>query len=58
MKQKTDCFIACQTLADVMPAIEQLRRSRVVRHLWLFVNAERAAQADAPKDCSLLVPDR
>ena len=57
MKQKTDCFIACQTLADVMPAIEQLRRSRVVRHLFLLVNAELAAQTKAPKDCTLLVTD-
>ena len=57
MKQKTDCFIACHTLADVMPAIEQLRRSRVVRHLFLLVNAELAAQTEAPKDCTFLVTD-
>ena len=57
MKQKTDCFIACHTLADVMPAIEQLRRSRVVRHLFLLVSAEVAAQTEAPKDCTLLVVD-
>ena len=55
MKQKTDCFIACQSLDDVMPAVEQLRRSRVVRHIFLLVNEELAAQMDAPKDCSLLV---
>jgi SpoIID/LytB domain protein len=55
MKQKTDCFIACQSLDDVMPAVEQLRRSRVVRHIFLLVNEELAAQADAPKDCTLLV---
>ena len=57
MKQKTDCFIACHTLADVMPAIEQLRRSRVVRHFFLLVSAEVAAQTEAPKDCTLLVVD-
>ena len=55
MKQKTDCFIACQALDDVMPAVEQLRRSRVVRHIFLMVNEELAAQMEAPKDCTLLV---
>ena len=55
MKHKTDCFIACQSLDDVMPAVEQLRRSRVVRHIFLLVNEELAAQTDAPKDCTLLV---
>lgn len=55
MKHKTDCFIACQSLDDVMPAVEQLRRNRVVRHIFLLVNEELAAQTDAPKDCTLLV---
>ena len=57
MKQKTDCFIACHALSDVMPLIEQLRRSRVVRHLFLLVNAEVAARIDAPQDCTFLVTD-
>ena len=57
MKQKTDCFIACQSQDDVMPVIEQLRRSRVVRHIFLLVNKELAAQMEAPQDCTLLVTD-
>ena len=57
MKQKTDCFIACQSLDDVMPVIEQLRRSRVVRHIFLLVNNEAAAQMKAPQDCTLLVTE-
>ena len=57
MKQKTDCFIACQALDDVMPVVEQLRRSRVVRHIFLLVNKELAAQITAPKDCTLLITD-
>ena len=57
MKQKTDCFIACQALDDVMPVVEQLRRSRIVRHIFLLVNEEMAAQITAPKDCTLLVTD-
>ena len=55
MKQKTDCFIACQSMDDVKPVIEQLRRSRVVRHIFLLVNKELAAQMEAPQDCTLLV---
>ena len=54
MKQKTDCFIACQSLADAMPAIEQLRRSVTVRNICLLVSNEQAAQMEVPKDCKLL----
>ena len=57
MKQKTDCFIACQSMDDVKPVIEQLRRSRVVRHIFLLVKKELAAQMEAPQDCTLLVTD-
>ena len=57
MKQKTDCFIACQSMDDVKPVIEQLRRSRVVRHIFLLVNKELAAQMEAPQDSTLLVTD-
>ena len=42
---------------DVKPVIEQLRRSRVVRHIFLLVNKELAAQMEAPQDCTLLVTD-
>ena len=57
MKQKTDCFIACQSADGVMPVIEQLRRSRVVRHIFLLVNKELAAKMEAPQDCTLLVTE-
>ena len=42
---------------DVKPVIEQLRRSRVVRHIFLLVNKELAAQMEAPQDSTLLVTD-
>jgi len=57
MRQKTDCFIACRTLAEVEPAIEQLRRSNSVRHIFLLVSEELANEAEAPQDCSFLVTD-
>ena len=57
MIQKTDCFLACQTMADITPVVEQLRRSSLVRHIFLLVNEEFAATEKAPQDCSFLVTD-
>ena len=57
MRQKTDCFIACRTLAEVEPAIEQLRRSNSVRHIFLLVSEEQANKAEAPQDCTFVVTD-
>ena len=57
MIQKTDCFIACSALADVIPLVGQLRRSRVVRHISLLVNSEEASRMSPPKDCSLVVTE-
>ena len=57
MRQKTDCFIACRTLAEVEPAIEQLRRSNSVRHIFLLVSEELANETVAPQDCSFVVTD-
>ena len=57
MRQKTDCFIACRTLAEVEPAIEQLRRSNSVRHIFLLVSEEQANKAEAPQDCTFVVTE-
>ena len=57
MRQKTDCFIACRTLAEVEPAIEQLRRSNSVRHIFLLVSEELAKESVAPQDCTFVVTD-
>ena len=57
MRQKTDCFIACRTLAEVEPAIGQLRRSNSVRHIFLLVSEELANETVAPQDCSFVVTD-
>ena len=57
MRQKTDCFIACRTLAEVEPAIEQLRRSNSVRHIFLLVSEKLAKESVAPQDCTFVVTD-
>ena len=57
MRQNTDCFIACRALEDAAPAIEQLRRSSSVRHIFLLVSSELAATAEAPRGCSFVAVD-
>ena len=57
MRQKTDCFIACRTLAEVEPAIEQLRHSNSVRHIFLLVSEKLAKESVAPQDCTFVVTD-
>ena len=56
MRQTTDCFIACHHLDDVMPVVEQLKRSCTVRHIFLLGDEQLAAQP-LPSDCTLLVTD-
>ena len=56
MMQKTDCFLACQSLQEVAQLTEQLRRSSSVRHIFLMVDQTLAA-AQPPRDCSFIVTD-
>ena len=55
MKQNTDCFIACSSLADVETVVAQLRRCSVVRHVFLIANEELTVQWNPPRDCSFIV---
>ena len=57
MIRKTDCFLACQSLADVLPVIDQLRRSSQVRHIFLLASQALADSEQAPADCSFVVTD-
>ena len=57
MKQNIDCFLACSSLQDVMPTVEQLRRKKAVRHIFLLVDATLSASETAPRDCSFLAVD-
>ncbi|MBQ7420472.1 MAG: DUF4922 domain-containing protein [Prevotella sp.] len=56
MRQKMDCFLSCQSVADIAETIEQLRKSTSVRHIFLLVKEELAA-AEPPRDCSWVVTD-
>ena len=56
MMQKTDCFLACQSLSEVAATVQQLRCSSAVRHIYLLVD-EHLAAGEAPCDCSFIVTD-
>ena len=54
MRQKIDCFIACNLLEDAEKTIAQLRDNETIHHIFLLVSEEFAQQHEAPKDCRLL----
>ena len=56
MRQKIDCFLACQSIDELAETIVQLRRSSAVRHVFLMVNSAFAAK-DIPQDCTLVTVD-
>ncbi len=57
MRQKTDCFIACQSLEDVAPVVEQLKKETAVRHIFLLVNDGQTAAQEVPHGCQWLTVD-
>ena len=57
MKQKIDCFLACQSVESLSETIAQLRQSPAVRHIYLMVNKDLAG-SEAPQDCTLLVVEQ
>ena len=57
MRQKIDCFIACQSVESLHDTIRQLRQTFAVRHIFLMVS-EHLADAAVPQDCTLLVVDQ
>ncbi len=52
MRQKIDCFLACDRLADAEITVSQLRDNKTIHHIYLLT-AEHFAEP-APKDCRLL----
>ena len=57
MRQNTDCFIACRSLADVNPLLEQLRRSSAVRHIFLLTDVAKVGDEAIPRDCTWVMTD-
>ena len=54
MRQKIDCFIACDKLEDAEKTVAQLRDNKTIHHIFLMVNEGTAAGQEAPKDCRFL----
>ena len=57
MTQKIDCFLACQSLADVLPVVQQLRSSIRVNRIFLLVGRELADSQQPPADCTYVTTD-
>ena len=57
MRQNTDCFIACRSLAEVEPLLSQLRSYSAVRHIFLLCDTEWPAAEPMPRDCTPLQTD-
>ena len=54
MRQKIDCFIACDRLEDAEITVAQLRDNKTIHHIFLMVNEETASHNETPKDCRFL----
>lgn len=57
MRQKIDCFLACQSVDSLTETITQLRQSPTVRHIFLMTN-QKIADSAVPRDCTLLVVEQ
>lgn len=57
MRQKIDCFLACQSTEELSGIIEQLRRSTAVRRIFLIVRKGQIL-TEIPQDCTLLTVDQ
>ena len=57
MRQKIDCFLACQSVDSLTETIAQLRQSPTVRHIFLMTN-QKIADSAVPRDCTLLVVEQ
>ncbi|MBQ8152227.1 MAG: DUF4922 domain-containing protein [Prevotella sp.] len=57
MKQKIDCFLACQSVESLSETIAQLRQSPAVRHIYLMVQKDLVG-SETPQDCTLLVVEQ
>jgi len=57
MREKIDCFLACNDPRDLMPTIGQLRESKTIQHIYLLVNKQTGAKQKAPEGCTFITTD-
>lgn len=53
MREKIDCFLACDNVSDVESTVAELRDSKTVRHIYLLVPEDM----EVPECCSAVVVD-
>ena len=54
MRGKIDCFLACDDLREAEVTVAQLRMDSAVRHIYLLVGEELAAESEGLPDCTLV----
>lgn len=54
---KIDCFIPCEDLSETEVLLNQLNRSKTVRHVFLLVTDEFCAANEAPEGATFLTVD-
>lgn len=57
MREKIDCFIACDNLEKVEDMLEGLRQNKTIQHINLLVTTEMANTTDSPDGCVMLPVD-
>lgn len=57
MREKIDCFLACDELNNVKQVINTLRNEKTIQHIHLITNKEIASQQVAPEGCTIIISD-
>ena len=58
MREKIDCFLPCDNLAEMENTLHDLRQSKCVRQIYLMVSEQFAQENEAPHDCSFVRVNR
>ncbi len=56
MKNRIDCFLACQQTDEIAVLVNQLQQEVAVGRIWLMMNSD--TPVDVPQGCSLLNLDK
>ena len=57
MREKIDCFLACDDIQDVEQTVKQLRDDKTVQHIHLIVSKQTALESKVPEGCTFIVTD-
>ena len=57
MREKIDCFVACEHLPQIEPMLDELRQSKTVQHIFLLMAGAEEEMPQAPDGCQLIATD-